>query len=514
MIEFFSSGRLLRQWNHSVIALVPKKTAASIVHEYRPISCCTVFYKLISKILVDRLRGLLGDIVNEAQAAFVQGHSIVDYIHSAQELMRKYARKRGSPRCILQVDIHKAYDTVDWDFLHEVLNSLNFPPRFIQWIIECVATTSYSIAINGHYHGKFDGKRGLRQGDPLSPLLFSLCLEVLSRSLKRMSASPEFVFHPKCGNLRITHLAYADDDVNLSRQLRASEFSVFVDSLASKCVIDSINSICRKFVWPTKYPPIAWHELCKPLTDGGFGLKNLKAWNRALLAKKLWKIHAMKDCPWIKWKWRKDTSPLLKHIIDIREEMIREYGLIGAASSQLDSWFGTTGGISCAYEFFARAKGNWPWKPLISKSCVLPKHRFVLWLMAHRKLQTRDILGYVQDRKCVLCKLEDESIAHLFYECLCTKIIWDRIRKWLGMKKCMRSPSAILCAFRSVYRGNSNIARLRFTAMAATVYHVWTMRNRVMFDGENLQVDDIVRKIQIHSYRCLPQVVETMCVLP
>ncbi|XP_073300490.1 uncharacterized protein [Primulina huaijiensis] len=172
VIEFFSSRRLLRQWKHSVIAFVPKKTVASSVHEYRPISCCTMFYKLISKILVDRLRGLLGDIVDEAQAAFLQGRSIVDNIHLAHELMRKYGRLRGTPRCILQVDIHEAYDTVDWDFLHEILNFLNFPPRFIQWIMECVTTTSYSIAINGHYHGNFDGKRGLRKGDPETSGLF------------------------------------------------------------------------------------------------------------------------------------------------------------------------------------------------------------------------------------------------------------------------------------------------------------------------------------------------------
>ncbi|XP_073035341.1 uncharacterized protein [Primulina eburnea] len=340
-----------------------------------------------------RLRGLLGDIVDEAQAAFVKGRSIADNIHLAQELMRKYARKRGSPRCILQVDIHKAYETVDWDLLHEVLNSLNFP-RFIQWIMECVTTTSYSITINGHYHGKFDGKRGLRQGDPLSPLLFSLCLEVLSRSLKRMSASPDFGFHPKCGNLRIIHLAYADDLLLLSHGDKKSIMMVMhclskfgdmadlrINALKSKIFMASMDDSVRQEVIEAtgfevdNFEPLTFSVLVDSVAS--------KAWNHALLAKTLWKIHARKDCLWIKWvnhiyisfgdiwnwQWRKDTSPLLKQIIDIREEMIREYGSIGAASSQLDSWFGTIGGISCAYEFFAGSKGNWPWKPPILKSC-------------------------------------------------------------------------------------------------------------------------------------------------
>lgn len=78
-----------------------------------------------------RLRRVIGSLIDDAQAAFIQGRSIVDNIHIAQELLRKYARKRGSPRCILKIDIQKAYDTVDWDFLREVLQHLNFSCKFI-----------------------------------------------------------------------------------------------------------------------------------------------------------------------------------------------------------------------------------------------------------------------------------------------------------------------------------------------------------------------------------------------
>lgn len=135
----------------------------------------------------------------------------MDNIHIAQELLRKYARKISLPRCILKVDIQKAYDTISWDFLHDALVSLNFPSKIIGWLMECVSSTFFSLSINGQFHGFFKGKRGLRQGDPLAPFLFALCLEVLSRSLKHMSRSPTFGFHPKCLNMRLTHLTYADD---------------------------------------------------------------------------------------------------------------------------------------------------------------------------------------------------------------------------------------------------------------------------------------------------------------
>lgn len=140
--EFFVSGRLLKQWNHTVIALIPKSPSAASPSDYRPISCCTTICKIISKILVMRLRKVMPGIVDGSQSDFIHGRSIVDNIHLAQELLRKYARKRISPRCTLKVDLQKAYDTVDWDFLKETLTFLNFPCRFIDWIMKCVSTTS------------------------------------------------------------------------------------------------------------------------------------------------------------------------------------------------------------------------------------------------------------------------------------------------------------------------------------------------------------------------------------
>ena len=216
--EFFSNASILKQFNHTVIALVPKSTHSPTVGDFRPIACCNVFYKVLSKILASRLARVLESLVDTAQSAFVGGRNISDNIHMAQELLRQYGRKRISPRCLIKVDLCKAYDSVNWQFLKSVLVGMGFPSLFIQWVMECVTSTSFSVSVNGSLHGFIRGRKGLRQGDPLSPFLFVLCLEYFSRTIKSATENgSDFNFHPKCGKLRITHLAFADDLLLFSR---------------------------------------------------------------------------------------------------------------------------------------------------------------------------------------------------------------------------------------------------------------------------------------------------------
>nr|GEU94056.1 putative reverse transcriptase domain, reverse transcriptase zinc-binding domain protein [Tanacetum cinerariifolium] len=158
------------------------------------------------------MKGSLINLVSQNQSAFVPGRRISDNILLTQELMHNYHLDRGQPWCAFKVDIQKAYDTVDWDFLRSILSGFGFHPRMIGWIMECVATTSYSISINGILHGFFKGKRGLRQGDPLSPYLFTIVMEILTLMLKRrVSMSNNFTYHKYCSHLNIINLCFADD---------------------------------------------------------------------------------------------------------------------------------------------------------------------------------------------------------------------------------------------------------------------------------------------------------------
>ncbi|XP_022019843.1 uncharacterized protein LOC110919900 [Helianthus annuus] len=212
IIDFFESGRLLQEINHTFLALIPKVPTPGVVTDYRPISCCNVVYKAISKILTARMLEGLKDIISENQSAFVPGRRIADNIMLTQELMHNYHRQLGPPRCAMKVDIQKAYDTVDWRFLRDVLHGFGFRHRFIGWIMECITTTSFSLSVNGNVHGYFKGKRGLRQGDPMSPYLFTMVMEVLTLILnKAAELDSSFRFHNKCEKQMIINVCFADD---------------------------------------------------------------------------------------------------------------------------------------------------------------------------------------------------------------------------------------------------------------------------------------------------------------
>ncbi|GJR98086.1 RNA-directed DNA polymerase, eukaryota, reverse transcriptase zinc-binding domain protein [Tanacetum coccineum] len=210
--EFFSNGKMLGEISATVISLIPKTTTPNMVTDFRPISCCNVIYKCLSKVITNRLKDALKKLVNENQSAFIPGRQIQDNIMLTQELLRGYNQKVGTKRVALKIDIQKAYDTVNWGFLEESLKQFGFHELMVKWIMKCVLSAQYSINVNGEKYGYFKGARGLRQGDPISPYLFTLVMEVFTLMMeRRIKMHPKFKFHKGCKGIRLTHLCFADD---------------------------------------------------------------------------------------------------------------------------------------------------------------------------------------------------------------------------------------------------------------------------------------------------------------
>lgn len=184
---------------------------------FRPIACCTVLYKIISKILANRMKRVLDTIICDSQSAFVQGRLIFDNILISHELVKGYSRKRISPRCMVKVDIQKAYDSVEWHFLKHMLIELGFPIRYINWIMTCLTYVSYVVNVNGELTEPFEAKKGIRQGDPISPYLFVVCMEYLNRCLLELKYNRKFHFHPRCRKVGLIHVCFADDLLMFTR---------------------------------------------------------------------------------------------------------------------------------------------------------------------------------------------------------------------------------------------------------------------------------------------------------
>nr|GEU38638.1 hypothetical protein [Tanacetum cinerariifolium] len=257
--EFFANGKLLRELNHTIIALIPKES--------------------------------LKVLISPNQSAFVSGRSIADNILLTQELMHNYHLDRGVARCAFKVDIQKAYDTVDWVFLKNILAGFGFHDRMIGWIMECVTTTSFSISINGSLHGFFKGKRSLRQRDPLSPYLFTLVMEILTLMLQRgVDSGNLFVYHRYCSKMKLINLCFADDLFLFSHG----------DTDSVKVIKGALNEFQEASGLKGR-SKVAWEAVCLPKDEGGLGVRRLDTFNKALMVSHIWKLLSLKESLWVKW---------------------------------------------------------------------------------------------------------------------------------------------------------------------------------------------------------------------
>lgn len=221
VLGFLNGGDMPAMVNKTLLVLIPKVAHPQELAQFRPISLCTVLYKICSKAMANRLCLLLDEIISDEQSAFVPGRLITDNVVIAYECIHYLRNRKGKQEaCALKLDMAKAYDRVEWSYLEAVMQALGFSENWCALVMKCVTSVTFSVRVNGSFSSSFTPSRGIRQGDPISPYLFLLCAEGLTCMLK--NSGPAYISRGVRVSRHapwISHLLFADDSLIFMRHL-------------------------------------------------------------------------------------------------------------------------------------------------------------------------------------------------------------------------------------------------------------------------------------------------------
>ncbi|KAJ9561753.1 hypothetical protein OSB04_006913 [Centaurea solstitialis] len=555
--NFFYRGHLAKELNHTLLCLLPKSPNAASVSDYRPIACCSVLYKCISKVIVDRMKPYLDGIVSRSQSAFIPGRRIVDNILMAHELVAGYHLGKGPPRCAFKIDLRKAYD----------------------------------------------------MGDPLSPYLFTLVMEGFSMILKQcISEAVDFGFHHACEDFGITHLCFADDLFVFTRgdvasvenwhvylgvplsplSLRIADYSGIIATVRGRIqnwkskflsfggrqqlitsvlqslqlywmaifmfpsgVIHEIERLCRDFLWTQGDPSrgrckVAWTLVCRPRNCGGLGFRRLAIWNRALIAKNLWAVLSNRECLWVDWILRigsglmtnawddtwlscgplsevisarfihgmsLSTTTTVRQLLDTFHDgwpdaWISRYPILDDVQlptimndvPDVPCWDDLDRGVCTVSDMYSSLMGTLDvvqWAGSVWFKGHIPKHSFCMWVACMRRLPTQDRLATWKhdppDLRCSLCGLMPDSHNHLFFECTFARQVWIQVLHKVNWVDFPCSWDAIVEAISTNATAPTTLTHQ--LALAASVYSIWCERNLRIFTNDRNPVPLIVQRI-------------------
>ncbi|GJV37057.1 sodium/hydrogen exchanger 6 [Tanacetum coccineum] len=534
--DFFSNGKLLKELNHTIISLIPKVTTPACINDYRPISCCNVLYKCISKIIANKVKEGLGDIVSINQSAYVPGDMVLVDVHSKLIFNRPM---------ILWIGV----------FLRLFLWVLAFTPRWSNglWFVLLGPLTLYVLMVT--------------------------CMVGLKR---RVRDSDDFKYHHLCEQQRIINLCFANDLFLFSRS-NPSSVAVIMDALEEfKQVLGLVPSIPKSTaffcnvpnaikasilnsmpfaegVLPVRYlgemkkgkAKVAWDSVCMPKHEGGLGHS-------------FWDVPCRGD---FSWGWRKllqirsTTRPFIWHNINSGKstsawfdrwadlcplkDMFSNRDIARSGFSLDDSvnnlisdgvwrwpldwlsrfpimaqlqvplllddiddvilWRNKDGvlrpfSVACAWDTIRARADIVNWYNVVWFPHCIPRHAIHMWLVFQQKLKTQDRLqqwdvGLSIDLNLLRCPLYDlvpDSHGHLFFECAFSSQVWSKVRVLCSMDSIPPRFIDVTTFINPISKGKTAVSILSRLVLAATSHYIWLERNGRLFKKKTSTSDQIV----------------------
>ncbi|GKD17719.1 reverse transcriptase, partial [Tanacetum coccineum] len=548
-------GHMVPMLNKTLVALIPKTSSPETLSQFRPISLCNFIYKIISKVLSNRLKPLMSAIISPQQSAFIPGRQIQDSMVVAHEAFH-YIRhkKRGSQNVMaLKLDLNKAFDRVEWDFLLAVLRKMGFGNIWCNWIHACLTTYELEFMVNGDSVGIIRPQRGLRQGDPISPYLFIIVADVLSRQISKAMESGSLSGIKMARNCPIiSHIFFADDSLFFLKVLQA-ECGTLTRILDLYCQASdqSVNFQKSSAFFSPNTPPLLCNDICDALhvqlmepKSKYLGLPSVGRKKGELFSFLLEKVLLKMQEIYLFWtqKWvsygedfyvRSPLGPfntnhrvsdfiingewnyemLCQYISKDEANIIRNIPISQTGSTDKLVWHFDAKGhytvksgykqailaktFSC--EESSAAPSTSFWKQFWKTPTQL-KVRLFLWKVISNCVPTMENLykrNCSRSPLCLICSAHVESIEHMLFECAWTRPVWFGSPLTFRSHHSHHSGNNISLLIQSFIDDNlfSPEAVRVLATVATTCWSIWKARNSFIYDNVALSPTNTLASI-------------------